>query len=208
MLSRLEKGETQVICNVGVLSTGVDLPFLRGIIMSRPTKSYNLYIHQMGRGTRPFDGKQNFIVLDHAMNIAEHGFMEDDPECNLDGEPARTPSVTICEACFVAFNSRLHRGVCPECGYKKPIEDRPTKERKVIVASEIDLREITVDQLTPNERLKVNKAIWRLCKTAALKRYKPGWVYHKIKEQFGVKIANDKWEEIQCQIQSTIQTSY
>ncbi len=43
-VKRLETGEIKVLSNVGVLTTGVDVPAVELVIMARPTKSYNLWI--------------------------------------------------------------------------------------------------------------------------------------------------------------------
>lgn len=56
MLERFKSGETQVICNCGVLTEGFDDPGVEVIIMGRPTKSRSLYAQMAGRGTRPLDG--------------------------------------------------------------------------------------------------------------------------------------------------------
>lgn len=101
ILNRLETGETKVVCNVGILTTGVDLPYLRCIMLARPTKSYNLYIQILGRGTRPFPGKDKFIVLDHANCVMEHGFIERERKCQLDGSRPKekdAPTIT-CVKC-------------------------------------------------------------------------------------------------------------
>jgi len=56
MLDRFKSGETQVMCNCGVLTEGFDDPGVEVIIMGRPTKSRSLYAQMAGRGTRPLDG--------------------------------------------------------------------------------------------------------------------------------------------------------
>lgn len=201
ILRDLATGKIRVVCNVGILCTGVDLPWLRVVIMARPTKSYNLYIQQLGRGTRPFEGKENFVVLDHANNINEHGFMEDERECDLDGDGApKAPPVKICKACFVAFNPRACKNVCPECGHDHGPLEEPVggggSTRKVEADERVALEELRVQTMEPAQLAQVKRAILKLAKTAAMKGYKPGFVFHRIKEQFNVHIANAKWAEI------------
>lgn len=55
-LARFKAGETQVMCNCGVLTEGFDDPGVQVILMGRPTKSRSLYAQMAGRGTRPEDG--------------------------------------------------------------------------------------------------------------------------------------------------------
>lgn len=51
---QLSNGEINVLCNVNIFSTGVDIPQIECLIMARPTKSEILYIQQIGRGLRPY----------------------------------------------------------------------------------------------------------------------------------------------------------
>lgn len=55
-LAKFKAGQTQVMCNCGVLTEGFDDPGVEVIIMGRPTKSRSLYAQMAGRGTRPVDG--------------------------------------------------------------------------------------------------------------------------------------------------------
>jgi len=123
ILDRIESGETQIVSNVGILCTGVDVPCIGAIIMARPIySSKNLYIQQAGRGTRIFPGKKDCLLLDHSGNIHRHGFPTDEElveEINLDGEPIKRVIIETkrCPVCFSSF-----RGAdCPECGTKAPI---------------------------------------------------------------------------------------
>lgn len=50
----------QIVCNVGVLTTGWDFPGLQHIVMARPTRSLSLYTQIFGRGTRPLEGVVDF----------------------------------------------------------------------------------------------------------------------------------------------------
>lgn len=51
----------QIVCNVGVLTTGWDFPGLQHIVMARPTKSLTLFTQIFGRGTRPLEGVVDFF---------------------------------------------------------------------------------------------------------------------------------------------------
>lgn len=50
----------QIVCNVGVLTTGWDFPGLEHIVVARPTKSLTLYTQIFGRGTRALPGVVDF----------------------------------------------------------------------------------------------------------------------------------------------------
>jgi DNA repair protein RadD len=54
-------GEIKVVCNVGVLTTGIDWD-VRCIILARPTKSEMLFVQMIGRGLRTADGKNDCLI--------------------------------------------------------------------------------------------------------------------------------------------------
>lgn len=60
VLHGFTRGDIQVACNVGVLTTGWDFPGLEHIVVARPTKSLPLYTQILGRGTRPLPGVVDF----------------------------------------------------------------------------------------------------------------------------------------------------
>lgn len=64
MLRRLRSGQTQVICNCGVLTEGFDEPSISCVVVARPTKFHGLYVQMVGRGTRLSPGKADLLVLD------------------------------------------------------------------------------------------------------------------------------------------------
>ena len=53
ILERFNKGKTQFLCNVGVLTEGFDSPGVECVVMARPTASAALYTQIVGRGMRP-----------------------------------------------------------------------------------------------------------------------------------------------------------
>lgn len=55
-----DPGGIQIVCNVGVLTTGWDFCGLQHIVMARPTNSLALYTQIFGRGTRPLEGVVDF----------------------------------------------------------------------------------------------------------------------------------------------------
>lgn len=196
---KLESGELKVVVNVGVATTGVDIPCLRAVIMCRPTKSYNLYIQAVGRGTRPYPGKDVFFVLDHANNIAEHGFIEDEQECNLDGLPkkesVRRPK--ICEACYFTWMPAKPGESCPECGHQNV---RPEKAATPLKSDDkAKLKEVKSKE--DLERIKLKSGIDKIIERTVNKGYKPGWAWHKVKDKYDEKTAKIWWTYIKAKIE-------
>jgi superfamily II DNA or RNA helicase len=64
ILARLKSGETRLVCNCAVLTTGFDEPSIDIILIGRPTTSHTLYVQMAGRGTRKSPGKKNLLIMD------------------------------------------------------------------------------------------------------------------------------------------------
>lgn len=64
MLRDLADGRLQVVTNAMVLTEGWDFPPLSCIVQARPTKATGLYQQIVGRGLRPYPGKDDCLVLD------------------------------------------------------------------------------------------------------------------------------------------------
>lgn len=124
VLRDLRDGMLDLVSQVSLLSEGWDLPSLQCAILARPTKSLALFRQMVGRVMRP---PGPVLVLDHAGNHHEHGFVTTQIEWSLDAPPKReatAATVSTCPNCFAAFAPGAD--VCPACG--EPIE------RKAIAA--------------------------------------------------------------------------
>lgn len=177
VIKRLQVGETEIVSNVGIFCTGVDIPEVSCIIVARPTKSYNLYIQQAGRGTRPSPGKSDCIYLDHAGNIRAHGFPTDEPEVDLstgekedNGEKTKT-----CNNCFAAFRGNQ----CPYCDSEVSDGEGHAKEVEV---EDGELREIIVTAKDPVEQ-------WfeYLTQQRRESGKKQAWIYHQMLRKFPIE---------------------
>jgi DNA repair protein RadD len=78
ILARLASGETEVVSNCMVLTEGWDCPPVSCCVLARPTKQLGLYCQMVGRILRPFKGKADAIILDHAGAVYRHGPPSDD----------------------------------------------------------------------------------------------------------------------------------
>lgn len=183
IIRRLEAGVTKVVTNVGILCTGVDIPKASCIIMARPTKSYNLYIQQAGRGTRPAPGKENFILLDHAGNVTRHGFITDEPDPCLEGKKqigGGGVKPRTCKGCFAVVETFP----CVACEWTPPREAAGPRE---VIQVEGELKEITGP--SPLQRYECE----RFCEVEIDKCVAKGlnvWkAYYKTAEKFGDQAA-------------------
>lgn len=182
-------GDYQVVCNVGVLTTGVDWD-VRCIILARPTKSEMLYVQIIGRGLRTASGKDDCLIMDHSDTTLRLGFVTDIHHHRLDGgrltsdeggetKERQAPKPTECPACHYVRAPGLQS--CPSCGH---VAERRT-EVETVDGELVDL----------SARRKANSATdWsdKVSFIRQLKAYQietgkaPGWVAHKYKAKFGV----------------------
>jgi len=99
ILARLDRGDTRVVTNFGVLAEGWDQPSCKCLVLARPTKSTGLYLQQAGRILRPWNGVQP-LILDHAGCCLEHGLPDFDHEYSLDPPKKRKKGTALpCKTC-------------------------------------------------------------------------------------------------------------
>lgn len=117
---RLQDYDIEIVCSVGIISYGWDAPLVTTMIDAAPTASLQRAIQKWGRILRPAPGKTRGLVLDHANNTLEHGFVDDEREWTLkDGykpkkkKPGEGPGICYCKKCLRPFRVSLDR--CPEC---------------------------------------------------------------------------------------------
>lgn len=180
-----ENGTIQVLTNVGVACEGSDLPWASAVVIAKPTLQLARYLQMAGRGARPYPGKENFLLLDHAGCIERHGFCDEDIVWSLNGKkPAakkakkrkKEDKIFICEMCHHAFTGKR----CKNCGnevkgWGKKIE---TAEAELVKVKGADRKKFTADE----------KRNWygMFEYYRREKGYAPGWTAHKYKEKIGV----------------------
>ena len=115
-----EKSIPTILTTSQKLSTGVDAPEVRNIVLLRPVNSMIEFKQIIGRGTRLFDGKDYFTIFDFVK--AHHHFS--DPEWDGEPEEPETPETRpqpqpceICgqRPCICVQEPPLEP--CPVCGY-------------------------------------------------------------------------------------------
>ena len=179
-------GETRVICNVGVLTTGVDLD-VRCIIMARPTKSRILFVQMIGRGLRTAEGKDKLLILDHAGNHLRLGMVTDIGQDYLDDGSERSsvnrkrepsePLPKVCDACKAVI-PRVAKS-CPCCG---------AQIRAKTDVESVDGELVELGSRASGQRLlpEADKRIF-FRELLALKKpqYKAGWAAAQFRNRFG-----------------------
>lgn len=62
-----------ILTSVSILTTGFDEPTVDTIILNRATRSLTLYYQMIGRGSRIFNQKKDFNIIDLGNNLARFG---------------------------------------------------------------------------------------------------------------------------------------
>ncbi len=96
IFSRFGSGETAVVANCGVLTEGFDEPGIGCVIVARPTRSRPLYKQMVGRGTQPYPGKTDCLILDLVGATARHDLVT--AASLFDVEPEDLSENTLAEA--------------------------------------------------------------------------------------------------------------
>lgn len=137
----LNEGDIDYICNVGVIERGTDIPRIGCVQLCTAIGSVVRYKQMVGRGSRVHPDVLDCIVLDHAANIKNHGFFEDDVEWTLEwGErPSKThdaiPTVN-CPRCDAVYRG----GKCRACGYEPTPKERKSQGLEFVGG---ELKEVT-----------------------------------------------------------------
>lgn len=142
-----EKSIPTILTTSQKLSTGVDAPEIRNIVLLRPVESMVEFKQIVGRGTRLFDGKDYFTVYDFTK--AHHHFQ--DPE--WDGPPEAPEPTTggdggsrgICSICHEkpCTCEKPEPEICSVCGNDPCVCETPPK--RIIKVKLSTSKEIEID---------------------------------------------------------------
>lgn len=165
VISRVEAGRTLVLCNVGVMTEGVDVPALSCVQLLRKADSYVLFIQAVGRVMRPHPSKKDAVLIDHADAVLDHGLPHEDVRWELsrtetvdqrnrdDRKEGKRSHPVVCPSCGCLFAAAP---ACPECGAVLPRRQQPPKLRAQLL-TEVE------QSLSDEERRARRVAHWHEC---------------------------------------------
>ena len=148
-------------------------------MLLRPTKSLALYMQQVGRGLRTYEGKKKAIILDMAGNCFRFGLPTDDRAWELTEDKLKAAqinkeeTVIQCKNCFAVYLKSKKE--CPECGQEK--QEIPRKINHV----EGELTEIHKLQKKYRQEEYGYKTLEDWKEIARQRGYKMGWAWHRWK---------------------------
>ena len=118
IISNFKNGKLRCVVNVGVMTTGVNIPRCDLIALLTATTSAGRYVQMVGRCLRTSPGKQDALLLDYGGNCARFGMLDDiDPirTRNIFNVVEKAEPVKECPNCHVILHARLMQ--CPACDF-------------------------------------------------------------------------------------------
>lgn len=187
---RVQTGQTQVVCNVGIWTEGVDIPCLSCCILMRLSGSYVLYAQAVGRVMRAFPGKKDAVLLDHSGAVWKHGMPTDDVEWSIDEEgsvdqrrkdgeekkPAEMKPIQ-CESCGLIF---VGKPVCPNCGWRLPQKKKEAKRDNGLLA---EVKGVKSEAMKQEELWRVWQRMLAIC-------YHKGWTTGRASAMFRSEVGD------------------
>lgn len=176
------------LISVSALSRGLDVPDVGCIIGCRPLrKSFAEFIQVLGRGLRPFPGKDHCQVLDLAGNTMRfaqqmydffaNGWHELDDGSKQEKKKPEPKTESACK-CPQCFHVHKKMPMCPACGYQYPRKATVHHVPGELVGVPGPVKASTEEK----------SAFYAMLKWHVRDRgYKPGWAYFKFKEKFGME---------------------
>lgn len=167
------KTENFILCNCSVLCTGFDEPSIECVIVNRATMSLCLWLQMTGRGSRTYEGKDNFIIIDQGANVYRHGLWEEERTWSLQKKKKRkgdgVAPIKVCLSCE-AINF-VSAKVCKECGEPFKVEEKVLTKAEFI---EIKRKELVKPNIKTASRQEISDY-------ARAMGYKQGWVFQQLK---------------------------
>jgi superfamily II DNA or RNA helicase len=197
ILQQLYDGDLRVVSNCQVLTEGWDCPPVSCGVLARPTKSIGLYLQMAGRMLRPWEGKEDTLLIDHSGAVYDHGFVDQDIPWTLnEGEKIqdrqrkkklKESKALTCPECQGVFYSKP---ACPYCGWepKKQGEEYHWVEGNLVLVTPEGPKDLPYT-------MEIKRSWWRQLKQLAIQRgYKNGWAAHTYKKKFEVWPASS-WKQ-------------
>jgi superfamily II DNA or RNA helicase len=179
----------EVLVNAGIATTGYDCPSIETIILNRATLSLTLLLQMIGRGSRPFEGKTHFNILDFGGNCQRLGFYSEEREWFLWHDYKKSGGLPPIKECGYTVSGRpIKKGgcrrliltsytICPFCGFKYP-------EKKV---KEISLQNVVFDGKNAVKTKKVkDMSLNELHNYWKIKNHKPAWLWRQLYYKGGI----------------------
>jgi superfamily II DNA or RNA helicase len=180
IIALFRKGRILILSSCMVFNEGLSVPECQANILARPTRSLALYLQQANRAMH-YGGKQRPILLDHARNVAYHGFPHADRAWSLEHGLEKTPenkalrkSTKVCSnpKCNAVNPVGAVRCSNPECRRPFPVPVVPKETDEIL------------KELTREEALKLKARLLAYAKKVGAPK---DWVERVLREWLGLR---------------------
>lgn len=155
IFKEFEDGEIDALVNVDIATTGYDCPSIQVVAVMRATQSLTLWLQMIGRGSRIFEGKDNFTILDFGGNKKRLFDYDVNRGWSLWHEENKSgggvPPLKLCgidsKEKPIKSGNHIEKGcqrlimamqnICPFCGFKYP-EKKAAEEVELVLSEIID----------------------------------------------------------------------
>ena len=175
-----KQNKFDILVNAGIATTGYDCPSLQTIILNRATLSVTLLLQMIGRGSRIFDKKTHFNILDFGGNCSRLGYYSENRLWSLWHEHKDGKGLPPMKDCGFTNTgkpiSSKQKGcrrmilasykICPFCGFKYPTK----KEKEIELATLMyngnkairtkNLKDMNYEELHLYWKVKGHKSAW------------------------------------------------
>lgn len=151
LMSDFKEGKISILFTVDVFNEGVDIPCIDTVMFLRPTNSYTIFIQQLGRGLRTYEGKEKLRVIDFVGNYKGAELRP----CFLAGNPKKSVNpisedLKLPQGCTANFDFEIIDYFAKKQQEKTPIELK-LKESFQKVKNYIGKRPSMIDIFTYGE---------------------------------------------------------
>lgn len=179
-IQALANGQIQALTSCDIISEGTDIPVVGAAILLRPTQSVGLFLQQVGRALRPYEGKRYAIILDHVGNCLRHGLPDDIRDWSLEGSKKKKRAgesiapVRQCARCYAVFSPSAQ--VCPQCGFERQVVSREINQ---VNGNLVQISKQDVMREKRHQRIEVWQArtLEDLIAIGQKREYHPDWAY-------------------------------
>ena len=167
-IDSLSEGKIDGLISVECLVKGLDIPDIKCVVSARPyLNSLTNHIQSIGRGARPFKGKDFFILIDHTFNYIRfqgeteefwnHGCHKLDMGEKKESASRKRPEYSdkLCPVCGFLIPIGVSVEICPSCGASRKEKSRI----EVVGGSLVSLYKPTFNEHSRNGNNKLTKEI-------------------------------------------------
>lgn len=189
IMNDFKQSKIKVLCNVDLISEGVDVPDCSCVVLLRPTESLVIYLQQSMRAMR-YQPDKRAVIIDQVGNFERFGLPDQDRQWTLEdrakhprreGSTTDGPAIKTCPECFAVIEAS--NITCPICGHDFSVEIRRIQQKKDQELRAIKAQEHTSEVFTTNYILTQDPATFTTMEQfydySKAKGYKKGWAYYQ-----------------------------